>query len=92
MEQGNNLIRENLIFLLKNMAIAFVQRMADFAHGMLNAPNAQELDWWNELSPEQQKELQANLNAVNKGTAETVSSEQVRDNINQLLANKKEQK
>jgi len=92
MEQGNNLIRENLIFLLQNMDMASVQRISDFAHGMLNAPNAQESDWWNDLTPKQQKELQVNLDAVNNGTAKTISSEQVRDNINQLLANKKEQK
>ena len=92
MEQANNLVRENLIFLLQNMDIDLVQRISDFAYGVLSSPQNQEHDWWDDLTPEHQEELKAKAEAIENGTAETVSDDVVRDRIQKLIESKKEQK
>lgn len=92
MTQGDSLMRENLIFLLQNMDSTLIQRISDFTHGLLNAPKVEEPDWWDDLTEEQQKDLKASLDAIDNGTAEFVSNEEVKDSIKKLLDSKKGKK
>lgn len=79
MEQSNNLVRENLIFLLQNMDIDLVQRISDFTHGVLSIPQNKEQKEY-EFPPLTQDEIEGVKEALEQAkNGEVYSEEEIKN-------------
>ncbi len=83
------------INILKESKVDFIMELLssfDFIQIEEQPKADDDQDWWDDLTPKHQQELTAKLEAIENGTAELVSDEEVRRKAQELINSKKEQK
>ena len=58
---------ENLQSLLQGLDTSLLQRAADYVRGLIDASTEQKTDWWDDLSSDEQKDIEIGLNQADKG-------------------------
>lgn len=65
-------MRENLISLLQKMDTSLLQRLSDFAQGLLAASSEQDTDWWDELPDSVKESYERGMKDIEEGNMVTL--------------------
>lgn len=61
MAQNEIQLRDALFHLLKEMDASLLQRITDYARGLMDASSEHKHDWWNELTEEEKADLKESM-------------------------------
>jgi hypothetical protein len=80
-------LRDTLSYLLNRMDADLLQRMLDYASGLLVGSKSDNSDWWDDLTPEQQALIEKGKLDIQQGRG--IPHEEVKKQIQQLFEQKR---